>query len=100
MPTLDSITESSNPKKKLMAIFTQDSGRKKTIHFGAAGYDDYTLSKGDKAAKEQRTRYRNRHDKEDWTNPMSAGALSRFILWGDSTSRATNISSFKKRFNL
>jgi len=96
MPKLDSITESSNPKKKLMAIFTQDSGRKKTIHFGAAGYDDYTL----KGNKEQRARYRDRHDKEDWTNPMTAGALSRFVLWGDSTSRATNISSFKKRFNL
>lgn len=96
MPTLVSITESSNPEKKLMAVFTQDTGRKKTIHFGAKGYDDYTL-KGD---KDQRKRYRERHDKEDWTNPMTAGALSRFILWGDSTSRAKNISAFKKRFNL
>lgn len=96
MPKLVSISDSTNPKKKLMAVFKQDSGRNKTIHFGASGYDDYTLT-GD---KEQRERYRNRHDKEDWTNPMTAGALSRFILWGESKSRATNISSFKKRFNL
>jgi hypothetical protein len=96
MPKLQSITKSTNPKKKLMAVFLQGSGRKKTIHFGAAGYDDYTLT-GDEA---QRARYRARHDKEDWTNPMTAGALSRFILWGDSTSRESNIANFKKRFNL
>ena len=96
MPKLISISDSTNPKKKLMAVFKQDSGRNKTIHFGASGYDDYTLT-GD---KEQRERYRNRHDKEDWFNPMTAGALARFILWGDSKSRATNISNFKKRFNL
>ena len=96
MPKLESIKPSTNPKKKLMAVFLQGNGRKKTIHFGATGYDDYTLT-GD---KEQRDRYRARHDKEDWTDPMTPGALSRFVLWGDSTSITTNISSFKKRFNL
>lgn len=96
MPKLISITESTNPKKKYTAVFEQDSGRKKTIHFGAKGYDDYTL-KGD---KEQRQRYRDRHDKENWNDPMTAGALARYILWGDSTNIKTNISSFKKRFNL
>lgn len=96
MPKLMSISQSTNPKKKLMAVFKQGGARSKTIHFGASGYDDYTLT-GD---KEQRARYWARHDKEDWTDPMTAGALSRFILWGDSTSRATNIASFKKKFNL
>ena len=89
------IKNSTKSGKKLMAVFTRD-GRTKTIHFGAKNMDDYTITK-DKA---QRKRYLDRHRKnENWNNPESAGALSRWILWGDSTSRGTNISSFKKRFN-
>jgi len=89
------IKNSTKSGKKLMAIFTRD-GRKKTIHFGQAGAPDYTLTKD----KEQRARYLARHRKnERWDSPETAGALSRWILWGDSTSRGTNVSSFKKRFN-
>ena len=88
------IKASTKPDKKLMAVFSRD-GKKKTIHFGSKNMDDYTLTK-DKA---QRKRYLDRHRKnENWNNPESAGALSRWILWGNSTSRRENISSFKKRF--
>ncbi len=91
------IKKSDKAGKKLMAVFTKDNGRTKTTHFGSAGMDDYTLTK-DKA---QRKRYLDRHRKnENWSNPESAGALSRWILWGPSTSRQENIRSFKKRFNL
>jgi len=92
-----SITSSSKSGKKLQAVFTRDNGRTKTIHFGQAGAPDFTITK-DKA---QRKRYLDRHRKnENWSNPESAGALSRWILWGPSTSRQENIRSFKKRFNL
>ena len=65
--------------------------------FGAAGMDDFTLT-GD---KDQRLRYLMRHRKnENWNNPKSAGALSRYILWGDSTSIAENLAAYKRRFNL
>jgi hypothetical protein len=96
------IIKSHLPNKKWDAVFTRDNGRTKTVPFGAIKpngekYDDYTITKN----IEQRTRYRNRHQKhEDHTNPMTAGALSYFILWGDSTSIKTNIKSFKERFNL
>jgi len=91
-----SITESVKPDKKLTAVFDND-GRKKTTHFGAKGMDDYTITK-DKA---QRDRYRTRHAKDLKSNdPTKAGYLSYYILWGDSTSRAKNISEYKKRFNL
>ena len=92
------ISNSTNPKKKLMAIFTNDDGKKvKTTHFGQAGADDYTITKD----KEQRTRYRNRHKKDLETNDYKkAGYLSRFLLWGDSTSLQESIKSYKKRFNL
>jgi len=91
------IKKSDKAGKKLMATFTRENGRKKTIHFGSAGKDDYTITK-DKA---QRKRYLDRHRKnENWSNPESAGALSRWILWGNSTSRQENIRSFKSKFNL
>jgi len=91
------LKESTKAGKKLMAVFESDNGRKKTTHFGAAGMDDYTLTKD----KEQRDRYRTRHKKDLETgDPTRAGFLSYYILWGDSTSRAANISAYKKRFNL
>jgi len=94
---------STNPKKKMMAIFYEKGKdgkmkKKKTTHFGARGMDDYTLTRN----KEQRARYRKRHtnSREDHSNPMTAGSLSFYILWGDSTSKQANIRSFKRRFNL
>ena len=65
--------------------------------FGAAGMDDYTLTHD----KDQRLRYLTRHAKnENWRDPKSAGALSRYILWGDSTSIESNLAAYKRRFNL
>jgi hypothetical protein len=91
-----SIKPSTKPDKKLQATFTRDNGRTKTTHFGAKNMDDYTLTKD----KEQRARYRKRHQKDNISNPESAGSLSWYILWGESTSRKENIKSYKKRFNL
>jgi hypothetical protein len=94
---LQSITDSDKPDKKLKATFLQDNGRTKTTHFGAKGMQDYTIAKD----KEQRERYRTRHKKDLETgDPTKAGFLSYYILWGDSTSRATNIAAYKKNFNL
>ena len=91
------IKKSSKSAKKLDAVFTRENGRTKTISFGSAGMDDYTLKKD----KDQRKRYLARHQKrENWTVPDTAGSLSRWILWGPSTSKQENIRSFKKKFNL
>ena len=91
------VKKSDKPEKKLMAIFTDDDGKKKITHFGSAGMDDYTLTKN----KEQRKRYRERHKKDLKTGDYRrAGYLSYYILWGASTSRRENISAYKKRFNL
>ena len=90
------VKKSSKPEKKLMAVFTLDNGRTKTTHFGQAGAPDYTKTK-DKA---QRSRYLARHRRnENWNSPMTAGALSRWILWSE-TSRSLALSKYKKRFNL
>jgi hypothetical protein len=90
------IRKSSNPAKKLDAVFSNTSGgRTKTVSFGSANMDDYTIKKD----REQRTRYRSRHKKDLQTgDPTRGGYLSWYILWGASTSRRENIASYKKRF--
>ena len=89
------IKKSDKKEKKYQATFTDDDNKKKIIYFGASGYPDYTLT-GD---KEQRERYRTRTKKVyDKAEPMSASRLSGDILWGDSTSLATNIKNYKKKY--
>ncbi len=96
------IKQSTNAKKKLMAIFYEKKDGKdkkiKTVHFGQKNADDYTKTHN----KEQRARYIKRHTnaRENHSNYKSAGSLSRYILWGSSTSRSANISAYKKRFGL
>ena len=89
------IKKSTNPKKKYMAVFYENDKKIKTTHFGCAGMSDYTKHK-DPARKQ---RYMNRHkSRENWSDPMSAGSLSRYILWNKPTLRAS-INDFKNRFN-
>ena len=93
---LVSISPSPNPKKKYVAIFRLDNGRTKTIHFGAKGYSDFISSK----SETKKASYLARHSvNEDFDNPTTAGALSRWILWNKTTLSAS-ISDFKSRFNL
>jgi len=93
------IKPSTNKDKKMMAIFSQDGKKIKTTHFGAKGYQDFTsIVTGD---EERRKLYLARHNKnENWNDYKSSGSLSRYILWGDSKSIQTNITSYKRRFNL
>ena len=91
---LISIVPSHLPEKKLDAKFINDSGRTKIVPFGAKGMDDYTKTH----SKEQRERYIKRHAaKEDWTKLDSPGALSRWILWGESYNLLKNISEYKRK---
>ena len=92
--------KSTNMKKKLMALFfekNEDGEYKKikTTHFGSAGMSDYTIHND----KDRRKRYLDRHKKnENWGDPMTAGSLSKHILWGDNTSKKDNIRAFKNKF--
>lgn len=91
------IKNSPSKDKKHVAIFYDKEGKKvKTTHFGAKGMSDYTINKD----PERKKRYIDRHRaREDWTDPRSAGALSRYILW-EYTSKPRAIKEFGKRFNL
>ena len=97
MNSLTSVLPSNSKTKKYVATFMLKSGKEKKTSFGAKGYDDYTIKKD----KEQRDRYRKRHEKDLKTgDPMRAGYLSFHLLWGNSTSLKQNIKDYKKRFKL
>lgn len=83
--------------KKLTAKFTNcKDGEIKLVHFGAASYSDF-IKHGD---EERKQRYIARHsnNRENWNDPYSAGALSRYILWNKHTLEES-IKDYKKRFN-
>lgn len=94
---LKTIRKSHKKEKKFDAVFEFPDGHTKTTPFGARGMSDYTKDKD----VTRRARYLKRHAGmgEDWKDPTTAGALSRWILWNKPTFKAS-LSDYKKRFNL
>ena len=92
-----SISPSKVRGKKYTAIFDcPKCNKKKTIHFGAEGMSDFTKHKDE----ERKERYLKRHKKrENWNDPMTAGALSRWILW-NKPSYEESVKDFIERFDL
>ena len=87
------ISPSTDASHKWMAVFEDPE---KTTHFGARGYEDYTQHRNEL----RKANYLKRHaPRENWRDPTSAGALSRWILWNKPTLTAS-IADFKKRFSL
>jgi hypothetical protein len=97
MVKLIKIVPSHLAEKKYDAHFLTDTGRTKVVPFGARGMDDLTKTKN----FDQQKRYIERHSRggENWSSPMTAGALSRYVLWSATTLRG-GIANYKKRFNL
>ena len=66
------------------------------VRFGAFEYEDYTQH-GDSHRKNL---YLNRHRaREDWNDPRTAGALSRWILW-NKPNLQESITDYKRRFHM
>jgi len=103
MVRLVSIELSERSTKKYVATFSEEGKpRPKKVHFGAKGMNDYIIyHKDDPVNAEKRKKlYLQRHaDAENWNDPMTAGALSRYILWNLPTLEGS-IRDFKKRFRL
>jgi len=68
----------------------------KTVPFGAIEYEDYTQHHDLKRKKLYLNRHRRR---EDWTDPKTAGALSRWILW-NKPSLEDSLRDYLDRFNM
>ena len=93
--SLISIKRSPKKDKKYVATFCKN-GHIKQTHFGAKGMSDYTKHKDPK----RKSRYIQRHkSRENWSDPTSAGALSRYVLWGKTSFRGS-VNAYKKKFHL
>jgi hypothetical protein len=99
---LKSVEPSTRAEKKLQANFYDNTlEKRKTVHFGAKGYRDFTLIDNTEEALEARRLYWKRHRKElESMNPLSPGYLSLYILWGNHQNVPQNVSEYRKRFNL
>ena len=76
----------NSTKKYTVLIIDEITGRKRTISFGARGYEDFTIHRD----QERRQRYIDRHQaREDWNNPFTAGFWSAHLLWKKPTIEAS-----------
>jgi hypothetical protein len=67
-----------NKHKYVVTLLNKETGREKTVRFGAFGMSDFTQHKDDK----RKNNYIARHQvRENWSDPSTAGFWSRFILW-------------------
>jgi len=98
-----SIKKSDKPEKKMVADFCMCEKKdeckgknRKLVHFGQKGSSTYLDHKDEK----KKDAYIARHKvNENFNDPKTAGALSRWILWNKKTLTAS-IADFKKKFNL
>ncbi|NDG19392.1 MAG: hypothetical protein EB117_14120 [Betaproteobacteria bacterium] len=84
---------------KMFAEF-RVGGKTKQVRFGAPGYGDFpTYYRQDPAmAAKKQAAYLARHRvREDWSDPMAAGTLARYILWNKPTVEAS-VRDYKARF--
>jgi Family of unknown function (DUF5754) len=91
---LETIKQSTRRNKKLMITF---SNPKTTIHFGSKNSKTFL----DHNDKKKRENYILRHKaNENWNDPLTAGTLSFYLLWGSSPDLYTNLNTYLKHFNI
>ncbi len=109
MVKLIKIVKSKKALKKYDAHFKLDNGKEKIVSFGSRNMRDFTLI-NDKNNEFYlpnlldrnvvKNSYIRRHrSREDWDNFLTAGSLSRYILWNRKTLKAS-IADFKRRFKI
>ena len=88
--------KSTNKNKKYMIQFiNQISKKSKTIHFGAAGYTDFLLSKDTK----KKESYNSRHRHDNINNPNYAGFYASNLLW-NKPSLSASIADTNRRYHI
>jgi len=92
---LKTIKREKKGGKEFVATF-DNNGKDKTIRFGTAS--NFLLNP--KKTEADKNAYIARHKvNENFSNPMSAGSLSKHILW-NTKSFSTNVASFKRKFKI
>lgn len=88
------LLKGTGAKKYKMVFYDTARKKLKSISFGAVGYEDFTTH-GDLQRKQN---YIQRHSaRENFNDPMTAGSLSRWILW-DKTSVSASYKSYRSKF--
>ena len=93
------VVKSELKNKRFKAIFTRKDGTiYKSVHFGSPPPSRGFIDHGDKRI---RRAYIARHKElnEDWTDLYSAGALSRFLIWGHYPDLNKNIERYQKKLD-
>jgi hypothetical protein len=96
---------SDRPDKRYTAVFYDKEKKIKTSHFGYALTDDRGIKKYgstyiDHKNDTLKDNYIARHKvNENFEDFMSAGSLSRYILWNKKTFRES-LADYKRRFRL
>ncbi len=98
MKLLDVSPTPAGDKKKFVATFTLDNGKRKLVKFGIKGSRSYV----DGAPIGVRDAYRARHagDIGPGKSIASPGMLSYWITWGDSQSLERNVAEYKRKHNI
>jgi hypothetical protein len=93
---MEAVITTSPLKTKKYKVIIDDGKKKKTIHFGAKGYEDYTIHKNN----ERKYRYIDRHkSKEDWQDPFTAGFWALHTLWNKPTIQGS-LNDIKRNFDI
>lgn len=96
MVKLISVKRTPGERKEFKAAFILNNGREKLVRFGTSS----NFVTNPKKTPADRLAYLARHRKnENWTNYMTPGSLSRWLLWED-RSLNTNVRNFRKRFKI
>lgn len=86
----------STKKTKKYTAFFMINQKIKVVHFGGKGFSDFTIHKDPLRKKRYLTRHRKN---ENWKDPTTPGALSRWVLW-NLPSFNKSIKDYKRRFKL
>ena len=91
------ILNSQKPEKKYVArFFNRNRDIIKQTHFGSK----YSVTYNEDNDEEAKENYIARHSgNEDWNNPTTPGALSRWLLW-NRRSLSASFKNFLKKFEL
>ena len=94
---LNSITRTGLQAPAFLAVFTLDNGKTKNVKFGTSS--NY-LTNPDKTENDRQAYIKRHQVRENWNEPTSRGALSRFILWSPTRSIDLSTRAYRKRFNI
>ena len=99
MPYLLKLTPSMDGKHKYNALFKLHDGSFKTVPFGQRGASDMTIHHQPLRMRNYLARHSPAKTGEDWNNPITPGALSRWILWS-ANSLKEGIANYRKHFKM